>query len=116
MKKKSRVKICDELWAKVIKKRAGYQCERCHRTQLESKLDAHHIIGRQNYHLRYDLTNGICLCFDCHINFAHCDPEGWHLWLMNNRERDYDYLNREKDIIARNNYQEIEDKLRKYLK
>ena len=106
----TRVKRCDELWSKVVKVQANYKCERCGNS--EGRLNSHHIIARTNYKLRYDVYNGVCLCFNCHINFAHADPKGWHDWLMTHRERDYDYVNREKIGKYKNNYTEIEDKLK----
>ena len=45
----------------VVKLRANYICEfpGCRKSE---NLNAHHIITRSNYGLRYDTRNGLCLC------------------------------------------------------
>ena len=57
-------------WAKKVKERDGYKCQKCGSTE---NLQAHHIVpwlqddaGR----LRYDLNNGVTLCRTCHLK-AH---------------------------------------------
>ena len=52
-------KILLSLWEKIVKQRAGYKCERCGKHLF---LNAHHIYGRTNYKVRYDIENGACLC------------------------------------------------------
>lgn len=79
IKTKSQLLIieCDNLWKEIIKFRAGYKCEL---TGLKGRqidkdngciLDAHHLIGKSNYALRYNLDNGICLARGKHIYNAH---------------------------------------------
>ena len=62
-KRKSDLKICDDLWSKLIKIRAWFRCEYCWKTNY---LNSHHIFTRNNYTTRFDLDNGICLCSGCH--------------------------------------------------
>ena len=62
-KRKSDLKICDELWSKLIKVRAKFECEYCWKTTY---LNSHHIFSRNNYSTRFDLDNGICLCVAHH--------------------------------------------------
>lgn len=74
--KKSLDKECLKLWQEVIKKRANYICEYplCRKSE---NLNAHHIITRSNYAVRYDTDNGICLCSGHHSMLtcsAHKDP------------------------------------------
>ena len=45
------------LWAKLIKLRAGNKSEITGKTQ---GLHAHHLRGKPNYRLRYELENGVC--------------------------------------------------------
>lgn len=59
------------LWSKRIREK-NY-CELCERKYKEPNpngkptiLQAHHIIGRENKRLAWDLKNGICLCDYCH--------------------------------------------------
>lgn len=84
-------KMCDDLWAQVVKKRAGYKCEkdRCNKT---TNLQAHHIISRQVWSLRHDLENGICLCIGHHFLFptsAHKDAVGFGKWIATIRDIPY---------------------------
>ncbi len=62
---KSLKKQCDELWFEIIKKKAGYKSELSGKEgrQIDGEfvVCAHHIGGKANYRLRYELDNGICL-------------------------------------------------------
>lgn len=62
-------KICSEIV------RARGNCERkglgC---QSGTYLQTAHIFGRTYLNTRWDLDNLLCLCADCHINFAHKCP------------------------------------------
>ena len=62
---KSLKKQCDELWTEIIKKKAGYKSELSGKggRQIDGEfvICAHHIGGKANYRLRYELDNGICL-------------------------------------------------------
>lgn len=56
-------------WAKMIKERAGHECERC---GSKKELIAHHIKPVKTYpHLQADLDNGICVCRNCDREFFH---------------------------------------------
>lgn len=60
----------DPAWAKAIKKRASFTCERCGST---SDLEAHHEVPvKVNLELVSDEDNGICLCHECHMK-AHSE-------------------------------------------
>ena len=88
-KRKSDLKICDDLRSKLIKIRAGFKCEYCGATKY---LNAHHIFTRNNYSTRYDLDNGICLCSKHHTldsNFsAHKTPMEFSEWIIGERWED----------------------------
>lgn len=62
--RKTLVRKLDELWAVIIKQRAGYKCEICGLRNCQ--LNSHHINGRSPQTLRWDTDNGICLCTACH--------------------------------------------------
>lgn len=60
-----------KLWSENVRK-IGH-CELCGKQYKEINekgkptiLDAHHIIGRENHRLSWDLKNGISLCKYCH--------------------------------------------------
>jgi hypothetical protein len=80
----------DKAWSRAILKKG--KCEVCSGTQF---LNAHHIEGRKNLRLRWDLKNGCCLCSGCHMfrkNSAHQSPEFFHFWLEDNRWEDLQYI------------------------
>lgn len=63
-----RNKYKNNIWRKKIFKRDKYTCQKCYKKG--SYLNAHHLNG---YHWdklhRYDIDNGITLCYDCHTRF-----------------------------------------------
>lgn len=51
-------------WTKIIYKNANHTCQKC---GALGKMNAHHIKPAKDYpELRYDVSNGICLCVECH--------------------------------------------------
>jgi len=90
MKKTPIKRKCDALWSKIIRNQ-GY-CAKCGSTQ---SLNAHHVIGRINHSLRYDLKNGVVLCSSCHkfsTTSAHNDPLHFLEWYKSEYPDNYDYL------------------------
>ena len=52
-------------WKSSVLKRDNYTCQNC---GSKRNLEAHHIKERKNYpDLKYDVSNGLCLCHDCHL-------------------------------------------------
>lgn len=87
-------KQLDVLWAKAVKLRANNRCEvvmsdgkRCVNMGGKGKgkgLNAHHIIGRSNFNVRWDVENGVALCVKHHVFSiwsAHKNPF-WFLQKM----------------------------------
>lgn len=112
-KRKSELKICDDLRSKLVKIRAGFRCEYCWDTKY---LNSHHVFTRNNYSTRYDLDNGICLCSKHHTlssSFsAHKTPMEFSEWIMEKRGRDrYDRLKLKTKSLRDKDY----DKVEKYL-
>ena len=66
---KSQIKILDRMWAVRVKSLAGYACEYCLETSDYVKIDGAHIIGRANRATRWDLDNGMALCFFHHRQY-----------------------------------------------
>jgi len=55
-------------WRRKIFKQDNYTCCKCH--ENSNRLEAHHILSwKENNELRYDISNGITLCKDCHRKF-----------------------------------------------
>ena len=63
----------------VVRARAGYRCQRCHKT--DGRMECAHIFGRRYAATRTDEANAWCLCSGCHrfltenplehVEFAH---------------------------------------------
>jgi len=81
----------DVAWAKLVKLRAGNECEYCGTTS--KKLDSHHIFSRQNKATRWDVNNGIALCASHHVfssSFsAHKTPMEFTEWLISQKGQDF---------------------------
>ena len=55
------------IWRSKVLKRDHYKCRECHKTGNNIKLHVHHIDEWfNNQRLRFDVNNGITLCYDCH--------------------------------------------------
>jgi hypothetical protein len=106
-------KKLDELWRSVGK--AGARCRICETLPPEqrcnyTKLDPHHIVGRGNKVLRWDLRNRIWVCPTHHTMgkpsiIVQDNLGGWFLnwesdndWMGKHRPEDKEYL-REKHTI-----------------
>ena len=90
--RKSLVRDADSLWRAIIK-RDGI-CEMCGRE--DGSMNAHHVFGRGRLVLRWDLLNGVCLCFRCHKCGAH-SPNVLHVekylkWVKKYKADDWQYL------------------------
>lgn len=96
-------KICSEII------RSKGRCQRCGKRQ---NLQTAHIFGRTYHNTRWALENLLCLCPDCHINFAHKQPILFAEWVKK-------HLGKEKyDTLKESHYQvtkyTIDDLLTKY--
>ena len=111
-KKKSKVKICDNLWANAVKKRAGFKCEYCGK---DSSIQSHHVIPRTNYATRYMIENGVALCYRHHFYFAHKDALGFSDWFRGKRPQDAESIEGMRNSQLKNDYIDIEKVLTKFL-
>ena len=111
-KKKSKVKICDELWALAVKKRAGFKCEMC---EKDSHIQAHHVIPRTNYATRYLVANGVALCYRHHFYYAHKDALSFADWFRGVRPMDAEGIENMRNAQVKNDYSYIEMALTDFL-
>jgi hypothetical protein len=94
MKKQSKSdldKKCLKLFGEIVR-RKGW-CEWC--GSPYGQLNGHHVVGKKNYWLRFDLRNGCCLCANCHTlraKSAHEDSQEFMIWFKQSRPDDYEYL------------------------
>lgn len=58
----------DAAFSKLIRQRAGYQCQRCGAQHDETSIGLHcsHYVGRGNWAVRFDPDNAFALCYGCH--------------------------------------------------
>lgn len=91
-------KTLDKLWGSVGRKKAG--CEVCMTLPPSERINyyqlhPHHVIGRNNKLLRWNLKNRLWLC-PYHHTFgkesAHENPLWFAEWFKKNRPESYKYL------------------------
>jgi len=81
-------KIADGLWSKLVINR-DTKCRNC---GLKEKLSAHHIRERTHKTTKYDVDNGLCLCWPCH-SLQKFRPQVFHDLIV--------------DIIGQGGYDEL---------
>jgi len=64
--RQKRIAQLDKLWVEKIKERDKGICQKCGKVGTQ----AHHIFGR-GYSVRWDMDNGVYLCYTCHLLNAH---------------------------------------------
>ena len=103
-KKKSKKTIEREKhkeWREKILERDDYKCQICKR--ITGVLNAHHIIPKQFKEFKYDVQNGICLCFQHHRvgkYSPHQNALFFSLWLQVVKPKQYDYVLNKVDEIC----------------
>lgn len=84
--RKQRVKELTDLWGEVVIARAGFKSELSGKRRDPDAgvyLAPHHIAGKPNLRLRFELKNGICLTCGEHERQAHGgDPEKFRRRVM----------------------------------
>ena len=111
----------DELWSKAVKKRDGYKCVRCGKPAVH----AHHIFSRRHKRTRWDVRNGIALCFRDHFYFvksSEIDDKKEYIELIEKQLREYQstvyYLRRESQSVWKptmDDLLELKDRLKEEL-
>jgi len=97
----------DKLWR--TKDKESARCEMCETLPVDervrySQLHPHHVIGKRNKMLRWDLRNRCWLCPTHHTlgNLsAHNDPIWFLGWFKRHRKKDYNYLLKKRNEILR---------------
>ncbi len=68
--RKGLLKKLYDAWREYIYKRDNYICQMCHRPcRIAGRvINAHHIVtkGSSGYAGKFDINNGVTLCFTCH--------------------------------------------------
>ncbi len=110
--RKTQKNKCDKLWSEIIRSKG--QCEICGSYKAQNP---HHVIGRQNYNLRWDVRNGCLLCSNHHTSgrlSAHNDSIWFMEWFKKNRPDDYKYLVKKKNEFWDLDYEKVLERLKDY--
>lgn len=96
-KKAVRLQKWQELreWRAEVCSRAGGVCEKCGSVHL---ADPHHFYGRRYRSIWTDPENGVYLCGQHHIAWAHGHPAEFKAWIISRRGQEwYDRLTAKKN-------------------
>jgi len=88
------------IWRNAVVNRDNYKCQICKHLGINTitkprGLSAHHIIPKHYKDLKYDIMNGITLCFNHHKvgkMSAHMNSIFFTLFLQNYKKEQYVYL------------------------
>ena len=87
---------CEKLFSLLVRKIGS--CERCGAT---STLQWAHVLPRGAYpNLKFDILNSLCLCYRCHINFAHKSPLEFTEWFKRKFPERYIYLMTARNVLV----------------
>lgn len=114
--KKKQIKRCDKLWSEIVKHLWNNKCaiEGCER----AGLSAHHFFGKKAHpSTRYDINNGVYLCFYHHIQKCHRenDTEPVRQALIGRIGKEFEKLYQRSNKISEHTLDEIEEQLLKQL-
>lgn len=86
-------KELDEAWSLLVKLRANNKCEYCKKGEGQVQIQSHHIYGRRNRSVRWEVVNGVCLCASHHTldtRFsAHATPIEFDIWLRKTKGNNF---------------------------
>lgn len=97
---------CDDNIGILVRSRGA--CERCGNTET---LQCAHIVPRTNHTLRFDPLNLLCLCYKCHIHFAHKDPLAFQAWLASEKPEVYEYVEANRALTVKRTLQDYQELL-----
>jgi len=92
--KKGLIRKQKEEWMNAVRERDNYTCQICGK-DCSKKAHSHHIIPRQIKETRYDINNGITLCFHHHKVGSYSPHQNalWFAeWLRLNKREQYEYI------------------------
>lgn len=99
-------KALDVLWAKAVKVKSGGRCELCFSSKA---TESHHVISRRHKAVRWDVSNGVALCFECHR-----EVHDGHIHLIPSEE--VTEKAREAARFSTEDYEAIKSELKSYTK
>ena len=105
--RKSIEKDLDKLWAELVKQRDKGKCIRCGKPAVHS----HHIFSRRHKRTRWNINNGISLCFRDHWHWVNSsEPQDKQEYFdLIYRLTDVDELKRQSGIVWKPTISELEN-------
>ena len=92
---KKEMKELDDAWKKHVKERDKHTCQICNKKIEGKNCHAHHIIPRQVRTLRWDINNGITLCYPHHkvgIHSPHMNALWFYCWFKSTKLSQFRYI------------------------
>ena len=86
--KKGELRNLDEAWTKKVKDRDNWTCQVCNKKVIGHNCHAHHILPKGMKGMRWDVNNGITLCYQHHkvgLWAAHMNAVYFTFWLKTNK-------------------------------
>ena len=80
-------------WRKEVLERDGNICQICDKILQHPHI--HHIIPKQVKELRYDIMNGITLCYNHHkvgVHSPHMNALWFFIWFRETKSEQFNYL------------------------
>ena len=102
----------DKLASQIVKARDVY-CQLCGKN---SRLGAHHIIGRTKTNTRWELDNLILLCSGCHIFKAHKNYETFRKFIVERigEKRLEELYQKSEEVGVKIDLQKVEEGLKRH--
>lgn len=75
--------VADDLFSKLVRERAGWACENCHKYYPEGHragLECSHFYGRRHKSIRWHPMNAAAHCTRCHMKLGG-DPVEFSAWI-----------------------------------
>lgn len=104
------LKTLDKLWSKLVREKYNKKCAICGAPNPH----AHHIFSRSYKSTRWDIDNGVALCYKHHFFFAHVKYEEFRDFIISHIGSEaYDKLKEKSMIVMKPDLNQINDQLRK---
>jgi len=108
--KKNISKSLDTAWSKLVRDKFNHKCAVCGATPVQ----AHHIFTRGYKSTRWDIDNGIALCYKHHFYLAHSKFEEFRDFVIDLMgEEQYNDLKKRSQEIYKPSPQDLEELLEK---
>jgi len=92
---KKEISDLDNAWKLKVKERDNYTCQICQKKIEKNNCHAHHIIPKGIKLTRWDVNNGITLCYQHHkVNVCspHMNAVWFTFWLKTNKYKQFRYI------------------------